>query len=96
MSRCRRAYIDFDTLYVISEAVRFLADLRGIGHDPETGALDDADLLHLLASLTLHAQTWMHLAIEQTLDDEHAYLTPRDIDHILGGARPDPVGWLDT
>ncbi len=92
----RRAYIDADTLYVIGEAVAFLADLRRVDTDPETGRLADADLLHLLASLILHAQTWLHLAIEEIHNDDDAYLTPGDIDHILAGANPNAVGWCDT
>ena len=89
----RRAYIDADTLYVISEAVAFLANLRHIHADPDTGRWHDHDLLHLLASTTLHAQTWIYLAIEDILHDDEAWLTAKDIDYILAGARPDPVGW---
>lgn len=91
----RRAYIDFDTLYVTSEAIGFLAELRGIQDDPQTGALDPADLLHLLASLTLDAQTWMYFIIQDALDDQWSYLTPDGIDHILAGATPNPTGWLE-
>lgn len=92
----RRAYIDADTLYVISEAVAFLADLRHLHPDPHRGRLAYPDLLHLLASLTLHAQTWLFLAIEDIENDDDTYLTRQDIDDILAGAKPHPVSWCDT
>ena len=92
----RRAYIAADTLYVISEAVVFLADLRHIDADPHSGSLPDHQLLHLLASLTLHAQTWLSLAIDEIENNDDAYLTRQDITDILAGARPDPVSWCDT
>lgn len=92
----RRAYIDADTLYIISEAVTFLADLRDIHADPETQRWRDPDLLHLLASIILHAQTWLFLAIEDIENDDDAYLTRQDINDILAGANPDPVSWCNT
>jgi hypothetical protein len=91
-----RAYIDTDTLYVITEAVSFLADLRHRHPNPTTKRLADHDLLHLLASLTLHAQTWMHDLIEDIHHDDNHPLTDDDIHYILAGATPDPVVWRDT
>lgn len=92
----RRAHIDADTLYVISEAVVFLAALRRIDADPHSDRLPDHELLHLLASLILHAQTWLFLAIEDISNSDDAYLTHQDITDILAGANPDPVSWCDT
>jgi hypothetical protein len=94
-SHLRAGYIDADTLDVITHALDRLAESRipPDDRDPHTDALDPADLLHLLASLTLQAQTWMHHAIEETLLDEESPLTPNDITHILAGARPDPTSW---
>jgi hypothetical protein len=90
------AHIDADTLYILGEAVDFLADLRHRDRDPTTGQLADHDLLHLLASLTLHAQTWLYLLIEDIRDDDESPLTDHDINYILAGVTPDPVSWCDT
>ena len=92
----QRAYIDADTLYVISQAVALLADLRHRQPDPHSGRLADHDLLHLLASLILHTQTWLHLAIQDIENDDDAYLTHQDVNDILAAARPDPISWCDT
>jgi len=91
----RRAYIDNDSYLVIDHAIDYLATFRGCDREPTTQALTDPDLLHLLASITLHAQTWMFHVIEDILNDHQACLDHDDIDHILAGARPDPVGWLE-
>jgi hypothetical protein len=91
-----RAYIDADTLYILSEAVSFLSDLRHHDPDPTTGRLADHDLLHLLASLTLHAQTWLYFLIEDIHNDDDNPLTDHDIAYILAGVTPDPVNWCDT
>ncbi len=93
MTSYRRAYIELDSLEAITRAVELLAELRGANPDPDTGALAEPDLLHLLASLILHAQTWLHFAIEEILADDEAWLTPQDIDHILATARADPASW---
>jgi hypothetical protein len=92
----RRAYIDADTLYVIGEAIHFLGELRYGPPDPHTGHRPNPHLLHLLASITLHAQTWMHFLIEDSRNDPDNPLTQDDITHILNGAHPNPVSWCDT
>jgi len=91
----RRAYIDDDTYLVLDHAIRYLAPFRGCeSEQPGSGWFNDPDLLHLLASLTLHAQTWLFHTIEDILNDDEAYLDHDDIAHILAGATPNPVGWM--
>jgi len=92
----RRAYIDDDTYLVIDHAVRYLATFRGCDRELlRTGQFTDHDLLHLLASIILHAQTWLFHATDDILNDDEAWLDHDDIDHILAGVTPNPVGWTD-
>ena len=66
MTLHRPAYTDLDSHHdAIDQAIRILAPSRGCDPDPDT--LTEADLLHLLASLILHAQTCLHFTIEARL-----------------------------
>jgi hypothetical protein len=93
MNHPRRAYIDDDSYHAIDQAIHLLAPFRGCARDPRTATFTDADLLHLLASLILHAQTWMFHTIDELTHDEETWLSDDDIDHILAGTNPDPVSW---
>lgn len=90
MTMTPRPRVDYDTLYVLTEGVAFLADLRDCCDDPDTHRLDPADTLHLLASLILQAQAWLPLAAQAALD--HGY-TREQIALMLGLPDPDPLGW---
>lgn len=81
---------DLDTLYVLTEAANFLAEIR-LGQE-HLADLEPTETLHLLSSLVLQAHAWMPLLIHDALTRGH----PRqDVAHALGIAYPDPQRWLD-
>lgn len=99
MNRPRRAYIADDSYHALEQAVRWLAQMRGLTDPPPApaGPIGPADLLHLLASLALQADTWMFHTIEDLHhDQEGSDIDPEDLEHILAGARPQFAAWTTT
>ena len=88
----RPAYTDHDSYHALERAVQLLAQMRGIIPAPPKPAppIQPPDLLHLLASLTLHARLFTTTTIEDIQHSAHDWLDDHDIDHILQGTRPYP------